>query len=138
METVKNRKHLSILLAILLVVTLTGQAALAFSMPCRGTSSCCCSTSNMDMTTAMPGGMDRNCCETAPEKPCDIQTTSPVSAEPYLSSASTGNGEAESVFQLTAMTIDPAHAGLIMASLFREFPDRGSPPVYLQNQSFLC
>ena len=134
----KNRKHLSILLAILLVVTMTSQAALAFSMPCRGTSSCCCTSATMDMTEAMPGGMDQSCCETAPEKSCDIQTTTPVSAEPYLSSSSTGHGDAEQVFPSTVVTIDPAHAGLIMSNLFRDFSDRGSPPVYLQNQSFLC
>jgi len=126
-------------MAILLIVTVTSQAALAFSMPCRGTSDCCCTAPVMDMTAAMHAGMGSNCCDATPDRqPCDIQTTASVTAAAYLASPGAGHGDSGSAFQSIAIPVDPAPAGAISVRHFRAISDRGSPPAYLQNQSFLC
>ncbi|GEM_PF-6140488 len=134
----KNRTHLSIFLAIFLVITVASQAALAFSMPCRGTSDCCCVTPAMDMSAAMPTGMGQNCCETTPEKSCDIETTMPGSAAPYLSSTVAGSVDLYGAFQPAAFAVDSADSALNSVFRSRDLPDRGRPPIYLQKQSFLC
>lgn len=134
------RKHLSLLLVILLVFTMTSQAALAYGMSCQGTSACCCVTpaAPMDMTGAMPGGMDQNCCATTPSDPCDIETTSHAAAKPFLSGFVTGSLNADMVAGMITIIIDSGDAPFNVARHAENFTDRSGPPIYLQIQTFLC
>lgn len=134
------RKQISSLLAILLVIAMTDQAASASVMSCRGTATCCCTNpaSPMDMSGAMPAGMDRNCCTTTPSAPCDIETTSHAAAEPFLSGFVTGSVASYMAAGLTAGIVAPGDVALNMARRAEDFLDRGGPPIYLQTQTFLC
>ena len=134
------RKHLSLLLVILLIITMTGQAASAYILSCQGTVSCCCISpaSDMDMSDTMPGGMDQNCCTTTPSDPCDIETTPHAAAEPFLSGFANGSVEGDMTAGLTGFIIDPGDDALHMARQAENFVDRSGPPIYLQIQSFLC
>lgn len=134
------RKHLSLLLAILLVVTMTSQAAAAYVMSCQGTASCCCLApkSDMGMNGAMPGGMDQNCCDPTPSDPCEIETNSHAAVEPFLSGFVTGSVDNHTTAGMTAPIVDPDEATLKMARLPENYTDRDGPPIYLQTQHFLC
>jgi len=137
---VRNHKHLSLLLAILLVFTMTSQAAAAYVMSCQGTASCCCIAPqpDMEMNHAMPSGMDSNCCPPASPEPCDIETTSRAAAEPFLSGFVTGSVDRHMATGLTAPIVDPGVTTLNWARHSENFTDRGGPPLYLQTQRFLC
>jgi len=130
------RKHLSLLLVILLVFTMTSQAASAYVMACRGTATCCCVTaaSSMDMT----GGMDQNCCATIPSEPCDIETTSHAAVKPFLSGFVTGSVDGDMVAGMITTINDPGDVAFNMARHAEYFTDRGGPPIYLQIQTILC
>lgn len=134
------RKHLSLLLAILLVLTMTSQAAAAYVMACQGTASCCCIAPNpdVDMTRALSGGMDQNCCTTTPSEPCDLETTSQAGTVPFLPGFVTGSVDSHMAVGLTAPIVDPADVALNLARLPENFTDRSGPPIYLQTQRFLC
>lgn len=134
------RKHLSLLLVILLVVTMTGQAAAAYIMSCQGTASCCCIAPNPDvgMAGAMPGGMDQNCCTTTPSEPCDLETTSQAGVAPFLSGFVTGSVDSHMAIGLTAPIVDPGADALKTTRHSKIFSDRDGPPIYLQTQHFLC
>ena len=136
----KYRKHLSFLLIILLVFSLTSQAVSAYVMSCRDTATCCCTgmAASMNMTGPMSGGMEQNCCTTAPSDPCDIETVPNAAAEPFLSGFGHGSGNDDVTAGLTAFIIDSGDNTLHMARQAEHFADRGGPPIYLQIQSFLC
>ena len=135
---VRIRKHLSVLLAVFLVLSMTGQAVFANSMPCRGTSACCCTTPTMDMTAAIPDDMDQNCCETTPAQTCDIGTTSPVSSKPFLAGWAHGVGDTEMAVASSARAFAITDTGLDRYRPGDTGTDHGGPPLYLQHASFLC
>ena len=134
------RKHLSLLLIILLVITMTGQAASAFIMSCQGTASCCCiaPTADMAMNGTMPAGLNQDCCDTTPSQPCDIETATQAVAAPFLSGFVTGSVDSYMAAGMIAIITDPGDAALHMARRSAHFSDRGGPPIYLQTQTFLC
>jgi hypothetical protein len=134
------RKHLSLLLIILLVITMTGQAASAYIMSCQGTASCCCiaPTADMGMNGAMPGGVNQGCCDTTSAQPCDIETATQAVAVPFLSGFVTGSVDSYMAAGITAIISDPDDVALHMARRSANFSDRGGPPIYLQTQTFLC
>ena len=134
------RKHLSLLLIILLVITMTGQAACAYIMSCQGTASCCCITPTADMglSGAMPSGVNQGCCDTTPSQPCDIETTTQDVTAPFLSGFVTGSVDSYMAAGMIAIIIDPGDVALHMARRSANFSDRGGPPIYLQTQTILC
>jgi hypothetical protein len=137
---VHTRKHLSLLLTVLLVGSVTSQAAAAYVMACQGTASCCCNapTSDMDMNGVMPGGMDQNCCNATTSEPCDIETTTRAGSVPFLSVPVTGSVDSLMAVGLTATIVDPVDDALNLARHSENFTDRDGPPIYLQTQHFLC
>jgi hypothetical protein len=137
---VHTRKHLSLLLAILLVVTVTSQAAAAYVMTCQGTASCCCNapTPEMGMNGVMPGGMDQNCCDTTTPEPCDIETAARAGTVPFLSVSVTGSVDSVMAVGLTATIVDPADDALNLVRHSENFTGRDGPPIYLHTQHFLC
>ena len=138
--TVTVRKHLTLLLTIMLVVTMTGQSASAYILSCQGTASCCCIVPQpgMDMNDVMPGGMDPNCCTTGSSDPCDFETASHAAAEPFLSGFVNGSVDCHLAVGLTARVVDPEGVALNLARHSENFTDRDGPPIYLQTQHFLC
>lgn len=134
------RKHLSLLLIILLVITMTGQAASAYIMSCQGTASCCCMTptANMGLNGAIPDGLNQDCCEPTPSQPCDIETVAHAVAVPFLSGFVTGSADSYMAAGMIAIIIDPGDVALHMARRSENFSDRDGPPIYLQTQTFLC
>ena len=138
------RTRFSWLMVVLLVMALTGQAASASVMSCRGTASCCCQprTAAMDMAEAMGNRMSHGtpsaCCETAPSHPCDIASNGQPERAPFLLSVSIDRvdgyasaGPAFSPVVSTEMTSLPLADNLPRS-------DRDGPPLYLVMQSFLC
>jgi hypothetical protein len=139
-NTVTIRKTSSLLLAIMLVVTMAGQAAAGYIMSCQGTTACCCMApmAGMGMNGAMPGGMNQNCCTTPSSEPCDIETNSRAAEKPFLSGFVTSSVEHHMTAGLTAPIVDPGDVAFNMAHRTEHYTDRGSPPIYLQIQTFLC
>ena len=138
--TVTVRKHLTLLLTIVLVVTMTGQSASAYILSCQGTASCCCiaSQADLEMNGAMTGKMDRDCCTAGPSDPCDIEATSHAGAVPFLSGFVTPSVDRHLATGLTAPIIDPGDVAVNLIRHSEHFTDRDGPPVYLQTQHFLC
>lgn len=134
------RKHLSLLLVILLVISMTSQAASAYVMSCQGTTSCCCMapTPGMNMNGVMPGGMGQDCCETTPSQPCDIETTPQTAALPFLPCFVTGSVDSYMAAGMIATIVDPAVVSPYRTRQAEDFANRGGPPIYLQTQTFLC
>jgi hypothetical protein len=138
------RKHIPWLVIALLILTVTGQAAAAFVMPCRGTAACCCPPSavSTDTTGPMTPGMTHEtrtaCCETSPAQPCDIApNTQPAHVTHFVCpSASRANGHA-----LAGSAAVPAAPTGIAWHAYHGGPastGRGDPPLYLVIQTFLC
>jgi hypothetical protein len=141
---VKLRKHFSWLLVVLLVAALTGQAATAFTMPCRGTASCCCATpaTDMNMTGPTPAGMEREtrhgCCETKPSQPCDIERGAQPAALPFLTTAYIDRADLHPLAGIPAIIVEAADVPHQTAFDHLDRPDRGHPPLYIAIQTFLC
>jgi len=138
--TVTIRKQLSLPLIILLVITITGQAASAYIMSCQGTAACCCMapTADMGMNGTQPGGVNQGCCDTTPAQPCDIETAPQAVAVPFLSGFVTGSVDRYMAAGTIAIVIGPDDVALHWARRSADFSDRGGPPIYLQTQTFLC
>ena len=138
------RTRFSWLMVVLLVMALTGQAASASVMSCRGTASCCCQprTAATDMAEAMANRMSHGtssaCCETAPSQPCDIASNGQPERVPFLISVSIdrvdGYAAAGPAFspvvsaEMTSLRLVDDHLR----------SDRDGPPLYLVIQTFLC
>ncbi len=138
------RKRIPWLMVVLLILSLTGQAAAAFVMPCRGTTSCCCQpmASGMDRAGPMTAGMTHetrpSCCEATPSQPCDIASDAQPARVPFLTTVSVdrvgGYAPAGLAAPLTVST------SMVSSSRYDDLPSsgRGDPPVYLLIQTILC
>lgn len=90
------------------------------------------------MNGVMPGGMGQDCCDTRPSQPCDIETTSPAVAIPFLPSFTTSSVDSYMVAGMIATIVDPAVVTPYRTRQAEDFANRGGPPIYLQTQTFLC
>ncbi len=134
----KRNPIICILVAGLLIVSLTGQAAAAFKMACEGTASCCC----QGMAT-MPGmgsdaaPMDGGCCANPEPQPCDLAGPVSTPAAPFLPTESSIEPDIPGAFAPAASMALPAdhantgrsHTGPTVLA---------GPPIYLLTQTFLC
>ena len=135
------RRHplICLLIAGLLIFSLTGQAAAAFRMACEGTTACCClGTATMpDMADAMTP-MDGGCCNTPEPQPCDLAGPVSAPAIPFLpTEINSAPDKAPALYAVgatSALTIDGgARRGIPIRP-----PSMAGPPIYLQTQTFLC
>jgi len=142
MATLRKRIHW--LVIALLILTVTGQAAAAFVMPCRGTAACCCSPSavSKDTTGSMTPGLAHEtrtaCCETSPAPPCDIApNTQPAHVTHFVCPTV---GRAHGYALAGSATVPTVPTGIVLhASLDGPASTgRGDPPLYLVIQTFLC
>ena len=138
------RKRIPWLVFVLLSLTLAGQAAAAFVMPCKGTTSCCCQplAAGMDMSGPMTAGMTHetrpSCCQTTPSQPCDIASDTHPARGPFLISTSVDRVDGYTPAGLAAIPTDPT--GIIFYSSIDglALTSRGDPPLFLVIQTFLC
>ncbi len=135
----KRNPVICLLVAGLLIVSLTGQAAAAFRMACEGTAACCCRT-----TEAMPdvgfgmAAMAGGCCDVPESRPCDLAGPGSAPAAPFLPTESISFPEAsEKLISILSMA-SPAIDANSSARRFIESPNFGDPPTYLLTQTFLC
>ena len=142
-DPVTTRKPFSWLLVVLLVAVLTGQAASAYTMPCRGTASCCCAAPMaMDMgsagTAELTAGAAPNCCSTPTAKPCDIERDPLPVALSFAPAFFADSGEVHLLanqWASAALSTDAVRK----ATFDRNHrPDRGHPPLYLAILTILC
>jgi hypothetical protein len=128
------RKRVPWLMVVLLILSLTGQAAAAFVMPCRGTTSCCC----QPMAAGMTHETRPSCCETPPSQPCDIASDAHPTRVPFLTTVSVDRVGGYAPAGLAA----PLTVSTSIISSFRyddrHTSGRGDPPVYLLIQTILC
>lgn len=134
-----HRPRIALILALLLVASLTGQALAAYRMPCADTPNCCCRA--MSPTPVDAHGMAQapgNCCDPVPAQPCDWNTLpSGVNALPgaVISSADLRplttalTVSVETVSPPLTLVLEPADAAPLIPS---------GPPIYLRNQNLLC
>ena len=127
------RKHMP-LLALLLVIVMTAQAA-ALSLSCQGTASCCCSggPAGMDMTAGMTAG----CCEDGASQSCGLENA-PAADAPYRSVPVTDSVEAYAAVLLRVVAADRDAAVKRSALRAADRPGPGGPPLFLRFQTFLC
>ena len=128
-----------ILVAGLLIVSLTGQAAAAFRMACEGTASCCC----RDMVVMPDMGSDmastgEGCCDIPEPQPCDLAGPVSTPVAPFLPTAT---GVAPDIPGALACAIPmDSHVrdGNASNRLLSVPPPLTGLPVYLLTQTFLC
>ena len=128
---------------VLLVAVLTGQAATAYTMPCRGTASCCCAgPAAMDMaspgTAGLTTGAASNCCSTPPAKPCDIERDPLPVALSLTPAVFVDSGDACLVVDQRATAVAWTDAVCKAAFDASHRSDRGRPPIYLAILTLLC
>jgi hypothetical protein len=131
------------LLAVMLVVMLTGQAVSAYTRPCRDTAACCCTTAAaMPMAPVQPEGIglsaQRDCCDTTPAKPCDIDRDTHPAVLSHLTVVSFGRVDAPLPAWLAATAVRPED--VTSPKVYDRFasPDRGRPRIYLEILTLLC
>ena len=141
MATMRLRN--SWLVITLLVLALSGQAAAALVMPCRGTASCCCQpAAGMETTGPMAPGMGHetrpSCCDTAPSQPCDIASDAQPAHKPFIISTFVDRVDGYTPAGLAALPT--VSTGTIFHSPNDDLAvtGRGDPPLYLVIQTFLC
>ena len=138
------RKRIPWLVVVLLSLTLAGQAAAAFVMPCKGTASCCCQplTSGMDTAGAMTPGMPHetrpSCCETTPSQPCDIASDAHPAHVPFIISASVDRVDGYTPAGLAARPTVSTDTIFVSPNDGLALTSRGDPPIYLVIQTLLC
>jgi hypothetical protein len=125
------------LIAGLLIVSLTGQAAAAFRMACEGTAACCCrNTAAMVGMAADMAPMGGDCCATPESQPCDLAGPLSSPAAPFLPTEI--NSERDIVPSLAGAvaTSGPFIDGSASQAVPVP-PSLAEPPIYLQTQTFL-
>ena len=135
----RRNPAICLLIAVLMVVSLTGQAAAAFRMACEGTSACCCKRmmAMADMS-ADRAPMDEGCCATPIPQPCDLSGPAPSSAAPFLPTEVSSERDIASVPAGNLATSAPGIDGGASQGVPKRPPFLADPPIYLQLQSFLC
>jgi hypothetical protein len=135
----RRNPFICLLVTSLLILSLAGQGAAAFTMACEGTAACCCRSN-----VAMPGmpvdmtPMGGGCCDTSVSQPCDLAGPPSSPADPFL--PTTNNIAAE----ISAALVDTAPAAIetvdggASARIPLRPPSRAGLPVYLLTQTFLC
>lgn len=130
----RHRKHLP-LLALLLVLVVTAEVAVATGLPCRGTASCCCTPAAAGMD--MAAGMAPDCCTGGASRPCDLENAPP--ADPlYLTAPIFDHGDVFAAVARRVVCPDSeaiARPGGLRAA---DRPAGSGIALYLQFQSFLC
>ena len=135
----KRNPTICLLIAGLLIFSLTGQAAAAFRMACEGTSACCCERmAVMADMAADRAPMGKGCCATPKPQPCDLAGPLSSPAAPFLPTEI--NSERDIVPSLAGAvaTSDPFVDGSASHAVPVKPPSLADPPIYLQIQSFLC
>lgn len=128
-----------ILVASLLIISLTGQAAAAFRMACEGTAACCCQNmATMPATGSETAHGDEGCCTVPVTQPCDLAGPVPAQAVPFLPTASSFEPEIPGAFAPAFFTPAPAIDARGAVQRFMGPPNPTGPPIYLQTQTFLC
>lgn len=135
----KRNPVICLLVAGMLIISLTGQAAAAFRMACEGTASCCCRTAD-----AMPNpGSDMapmagGCCDVPRPQPCDLAGPVSTPATPFLPTESSIDPDIAGKLISTISLASPAIDGDTAACRSIGSPHRGGTPIYLLTQTFLC
>ncbi len=128
-----------LIVAGLLIVSLTGQAAAAFRMACEGTAACCCKgmAVGSDMAAAM-APMNGDCCAAPKRQPCDLAVPVSSPAAPFLpTEVSTAPDIAPALSAVGANSVHTFTGGAHRGIPIRP-PSLAGPPLYLQTQTFLC
>lgn len=135
----KRNPTMCLLIAGLLIVSLTGQAAAAFRMACEGTSACCCR--NMEAMPDMAADtapMDGGCCATAQPRPCDLAGPVSVPAALFLPTETNIEPDISAALASSIPTVAHAIDGGASDRLAIRPPSLAGPALYLLTQSFLC
>jgi hypothetical protein len=134
----KRNSALCLLIAGLLITSLTGQAA-SFSMACEGMSPCCCKrmAAMPDMVADMVP-MGAGCCATPQTRPCDLAGPASSPEAPFLPSGFSSGPHTASVPAAAVPTSVSAIDGGAHHGIPIRPPSLADPPIYLQTQSFLC
>lgn len=135
----KRNPFICVLIAGLLIVSLTGQAAAAFQMACEGTASCCCR--NMAAMPAMAAAatpMGEGCCNTPVPQPCDLAGPVSSPAAPFLPSENISEPDIPMALALSTLTAAYAPGDGTSGRISLRPPSLAGPPLYLLTQTFLC
>ncbi len=128
-----------LLVAGLLIVSLTGQAAAAFRMACEGTAACCCrNMAAMPDTGSDMAPMDGGCCDIPAPQPCDLAGPVSIPATPFLPTETNIESEIPGLFADAIPMASPAIEGRASGRIPIGPPTLAGPPVYLLTQTFLC
>ena len=135
----KRNPTICLLIAGLLIFSLTGQAAAAFRMACEGTSTCCCKRMAVMADMAADGApMGKGCCATPKPQPCDLAGPVSSPAVPFLPTEI--NSEPDIIPAMTSAAATSVDA--IDGGAFHGIPinplSLADPPIYLRTQTFLC
>ena len=135
----RRNPTICLLIAGLLIVSLTGQAAAAFRMACDGTAACCCrNTAAMVGMAADMAPMGGDCCATPESQPCDLAGPASSPAAPFLPTGSSSETNIASALVSTAATSASAIDSGASHGIPTRSPLLADPPIYLKIQSFLC
>lgn len=121
--------------ALLLVLVMTVEVALAAGLTCQGTASCCCApaASGMDMAA----GMAPECCTGGAPRSCDLEKAPPADLL-YLTAPVVDHGDVFAAAPGGVVSADPeatVRPGVLRTAAR---PGGNGVPLYLQFQSFLC
>ncbi len=128
-----------LMVAGLLIVSLTGQAAAAFRMACEGTASCCCrgAVTMPDMGANM-SSMGGGCCNIPESQPCDLAGPVSTPVAPFLPTETSIEPEIPGTYAYAVPTASPVPDGNASSRLPVGPPPLAGPPVYLLTQTLLC